>query len=93
MHNNFDKCYLLINGHKKVLQEFFSLYEYFELVKKILKIPLEIKLIENKKMIDMSYMLYNCTDLISLSNISKWDTKNVEDMSYIFANCESLRYI
>ena len=32
---------------------------------------------------DMSYMFYNCSSLISLPDISNWNTENVENMSYI----------
>ena len=33
--------------------------------------------------IDMSYMFYGCNSLISLIDISKWNTSKVEDMSRI----------
>jgi len=42
---------------------------------------------------DMSYMFYNCKSLISLPDISNWNTSNVIDMSYMFYNCTSLNYI
>ena len=48
----------------------------------------------------MSYMFYghyyksdydcDCKSLISLPDISKWNTKDVTDMSYMFYNCSSL---
>ena len=38
----------------------------------------------------MSYLFYNCNSLISLPDISKWNTKNVENMSSIFYKCYSL---
>ena len=38
----------------------------------------------------MSGMFYNCKSLLSLPDISKWDTSNVIDMSGIFWNCKSL---
>ena len=38
----------------------------------------------------MSYMFFRCSSLISLPDISKWDTKNVIDMSYMFCKCSSL---
>ena len=31
-----------------------------------------------------------CSSLLSLPDISKWNTINVTDMSYIFYNCSSL---
>ena len=39
---------------------------------------------------DMSYMFYDCESLISLPDISIWDTSNVNNMSGIFMNCKSL---
>ena len=39
---------------------------------------------------DISYMFYGCSSLISLSDISNWDTKNVHNMSCIFFGCSSL---
>ena len=39
----------------------------------------------------MSNMLNECSSLISLPDISKWDTKNVNNMSYMFYKCSSLK--
>ena len=39
---------------------------------------------------DMSYMFYECSSLISLPDISKWDTKNVTNMYSMFKRCSSL---
>ena len=38
----------------------------------------------------MSFIFNNCESLISLPDISKWNTKNVTNMSFMFNNCESL---
>ena len=35
-------------------------------------------------------MFYECKALISLPDISKWNTSNVRDMSYMFYECTSL---
>ena len=35
-------------------------------------------------------MFYNCSSLISLPNISKWNTSNIINMEYLFYNCSSL---
>ena len=51
---------------------------------------IEIKIIEIKNVIDMSYMFYNCSLLSSLPDISKWNISNVIDMSYIFYECSYL---
>ena len=39
---------------------------------------------------NMSTMFSGCSSLISLPDISKWDTKNVTDMSGMFCDCSSL---
>ena len=38
----------------------------------------------------MSFMFDNCTSLLSLPDISEWNTKNVTNMSYMFYNCNKL---
>ena len=35
-------------------------------------------------------MFYGCNSLISLPDISKWNTLNVESMSDMFSGCNSL---
>ena len=39
---------------------------------------------------DISYMFYKCNSLISLPDISNWNTSNVNNMSNIFSECNSL---
>ena len=38
----------------------------------------------------MSHMIKFCKSLITLPDISKWDTKNITDMKYMFGHCLSL---
>ena len=38
----------------------------------------------------MSYMFKECNSLISLPDISKWNTTNVTHMSAMFTGCKSL---
>jgi len=38
----------------------------------------------------MDSKFYNFSSLISLPDISKWNTSNVKDMSYMFCLCSSL---
>ena len=38
----------------------------------------------------MSEMFYNCSELTSLPDISKWDTKNVTDIKSMFDGCKKL---
>ena len=82
--NNKDNCYLLIEGKQYELCEFFKLNENQKE-----KDSLEIKLIENKSISNMSSMFNGCSSLISL--FSNWDTKKVNDLSFIFSNCNSLK--
>ena len=39
----------------------------------------------------MRSMFYNCNSLISLPDISKWNTTNVTNMRSMFYNCNSLK--
>ena len=39
---------------------------------------------------DMSKMFYGCNSLISLPDISKWNTSNVNYMNFMFSGCVNL---
>ena len=39
---------------------------------------------------DISQIFYNCISIISLPDISKWNTNNVKNMSVMFKHCSSL---
>ena len=52
---------------------------------------LKIKLIEIKNVTNMRRIFYNCRSLVSLPDISKWNTFNVTTMKYMFKNCSSLK--
>ena len=43
-----------------------------------------------KNFILLNEMFSNCESLLSLPDISKFETNNVIDMSYMFSNCKSL---
>ena len=86
LNNNKNKCYILINDQQ------YELCKYLELNKiRIKNNILEIKLIETKPISNMSYMFHRCISLVSLPDISEWNTTNVTDMSYMFYNCRSLK--
>ena len=51
---------------------------------------LEIKLIGIENITSAYCMFYNCSSLISLPDISEWNTINVNDMSCMFSGCTSL---
>ena len=51
---------------------------------------LEIKLKGLKNIIDMSYMFYNCSSLLSVINKDNFDLKNISNMSSAFFGCTLL---
>ena len=80
-----NNCYLIINGKQRELCDYLYMNEI-----KIENNQLKIKLIEIKHITNMSYMFGNCSSLVSLPDISKWNTANVTDMRYMFSKCSSL---
>ena len=84
---NKDKCNLIIDGKICPLQ-----YK-IEIDKAKTERILTIKLQEKEPITDMSFMFYNCKSLISLPDISRWDTSNVIYMKYMFYSCSSLKFI
>ena len=81
--NNKNKCYLLIGNEKKNLSEYLELNEEQKDYN-----ALNMKLIETNKITNMSCIFEGCESLISLPDISKWDTKNVTDISNLFHDCK-----
>ena len=51
---------------------------------------LQIKLKGINNITNMSEMFLGCSSLLSLPDISKWNTNNVTNMSHIFCRCSSL---
>ena len=81
---NKGKCKLIINGKEE------ELYQYLD-SKNLGNVKyIEIKLVEKKKITDMSKMFCNCMNLYSLPDISNWDTSLVTNMSFMFCCCISL---
>ena len=83
--NNKDKSYILIDGEKYDLCG----YHYLNENQKS-KNTLEIKLIEDKPITNMSNIFRGCTSLISLPDISNWNFKNINNMTDMFESCISL---
>ena len=84
----FVDCYkrkvkIEINGKAKKLKKF-----YDNETSNIEEI--EVKLIGIDKITDMKYMFCGCSSLLSLPDISNWDTSKVTDMKYMFNGCSSL---
>ncbi len=44
----------------------------------------------NSNVTDVSFMFYYCSSLLSLPDISKWNTENVSNMCYLFGECKSI---
>ena len=83
--NNKDNCHLLIDDQVNELHEHLKLNK-----NQINKEKLEIKLIETKIITNFYNMFNNCSELISLPDISEWDTINVTNISNMFYKCSSL---
>ena len=83
--NNKNKCIMIIEGKEEEIKE------YINIDKKLKdKNILEIKLKEITTVTDMSYMFFYCSNLTSLSDLSRWDIKNVTNMNHMFSFCFNL---
>ena len=81
-------CKILYNGKEYDLQENFNV----ENINKYSE-TLEIKLKVVHKIISFYSMFYNCTSLLYLPDISKFDTSNITNMIDMFAGCSSLLFL
>ena len=96
INNNKGKCYLLINKKITELIEKIDYYNYYNNNERKIKIRLIEKknysgFLKNKNGItNMSNMFGGCSSLLSLPDISKWNTNNVTNMSGLFSKCSSL---
>ena len=80
--NNKNKCFMLKEGKKCKIVEYCNGENY----KKI-----KIKLIIISNIINLEVMFLDCNSLVSINNISKWNTINVNDIRRVFYNCSSLK--
>jgi len=83
VHNNKNICKMIIDN-----KEYEIVAEYK--VKNYKNNILKIKLKGINNITNMSYMFDKCSSLISLPDISNWNTNNVKNMSYMFYECSSL---
>ena len=79
--NNKNNCYLIINGKQRELCDYLYMNEI-----KIENNQLKIQLIEIKHITNMSWMFSNCSSLVSLPDISKWNIVIVTNMRCMFVN-------
>ena len=84
---NSKNCKFILNNKEYDLCEFYTIKNEQE------EKEIEIKLIINKKLTDLSHMFSACLCLFSISNLSNLDTSEVEDMSFMFYECSNLSYL
>ena len=85
--NNINKCSVMINNELKKIED----CEFYEL--EDIDKDLNITVLKEDEITDMSYMFNDCEVLQFISNKgsgSEWSTNNVVDMSYMFCNCKAL---
>ena len=83
--SNKDKCKIEYNNQEYELNEYFNI-DNFNINDNIIT----IKLIGINNIINASFMFYECSSLISLPDISKWNINDVNNMIYMFSGCSSL---
>ena len=84
--NNYeDSCHIIIDGKK------YNLMEFIEFTNNKNRKILKIKLIEISNIVDATSMFDGCESLISIYNISNWNTYNVINMISMFRGCISLK--
>ncbi len=83
--NNKDNCNIIINDDKKEICEYYEFNNNNDQEKTI-----TVELFMNEKVTNINQLFYECDKLISLSDISYWNTSKINKMEYIFCNCSSL---
>ena len=74
--NNINKCKMIIDNNEYKITEKYN-------IKSNNNSKLKIKLEGIDNITNMSYMFSKCSSLLSLPDISKWNTNKVTDMSII----------
>ena len=87
--NNKGICKISINGKQQDLCEFYEIKNFESDGDNIL----EIKLIGINKITNASWMFCGCEELLSLSDISKWNSKDIINISHMFEGCKNLENI
>ena len=83
---NKKNCNLIIDGKEQDSKSMHNFGIFFGTDKDYFKIKL--KGITN--ITDVSYMFFWSSSLLSLPDISKWNTSNIINMSHMFYHCETL---
>ena len=83
--NNKNVCKMIIDNEEYEITEKYN-------VKSNNNNKLKVKLKGINNVTNISYVFYNCSSLISLPDISKWNTHNVLNLNNLFHGCSSLIY-
>ena len=81
--NNKNNCKLIVDGKEQELKTYYT-FGFFSTKKD----TLEIKLKGITNITNISLMFNGCSSLLSLPDISKWNTSNVTNMSGMFNGCK-----
>ena len=82
--NNKEICKMIINNKEYELTTIYNIKSNYN------NNLLKVKLKGINEITNMSFMFSECSSLISLPDISEWNTSKVNDMSHIFEDCSSL---
>ena len=82
---NKNICKIIIDGKEHKLSGTFKLNNNYN------DNTLKVKLKGINKITNISGMFILCNSLLSMPDISKWNTSNITDMSYLFWNCDTLK--
>ena len=82
--NNKNNYFLIIDNKKINLCENYTINNEYNID------TLKVKLIEKSKVTNLSYMFSYCSNLSSISDVSKWDTNKIKDMNSMFSDCSTL---
>ena len=81
---NNDKCKMIIDFTLSNLLEFYTSNHR--------ESSIIVTLSLNNKIIDLSYIFYECTSLVSISDLNYLNLNKVTNISYMFYGCSSLNH-
>ena len=88
--DNRNNCLMIYNGEASFLKQYIKI-DFNTVLKENSILEIKLKGIEN--ITDLGYMFYECKNLYSLPDFSKFNTDNVTNMSEMFYSCNLLTYI
>ena len=87
VNNNKNNCYLIIDDKKT------ELCQEIDVSQKSNEDDIEIRLIKEKPLKDISCMFYECKSLFRIKNTDFFDNNEIVNIRCMFANCENLESI